>query len=321
LGVDGHQKNFDYFVGHIVRNPFESVDSKRRYNFDFRTYIPTDPPGVHVVKNMAHYEGLLLSIHFHTDHWSTVEGSAVMVAPGIALAATHVIEPLKPHLMASELRVLCVGLTSSGPRIWLVKHVTPVSNTDLTLLSLEYASAIPEDHRFVQAAVTTRLPKIGEPVMIVGIRASDQYVTMDEDKAFAVKDNKIEYGAEVRVGVGEVTEHRLDGYGSRLPGPLIEVACSTAGGLSGGPAFDKDGRVLGILAVSFDDPDGREPSHVSLLWPALAQPITPAFLPEGLPASIKLLEFEYCNIDHREFVSFSMIAGTDNIEVRYDDQT
>jgi S1-C subfamily serine protease len=50
--------------------------------------------------------------------------------------------------------------------------------------------------------------------------------------------------------------HHLGGRGAMVPNPVIEVACSTPGGLSGGPAFDKHGKVFGILSVSIDDPDG-----------------------------------------------------------------
>jgi hypothetical protein len=69
-----------------------------------------------------------------------------------------------------------------------------------------------------------------------------------------------------------------------VPGPAIEVACSTSGGLSGGPAFDKNGKVFGILSASINDPDGRGPSQISMIWPALAMTISPSFLEHHMPA-------------------------------------
>jgi Trypsin-like peptidase domain len=204
--------------------------------------FPNDPPGVYPVNNMAHYNGVFLSVHFVTDEWSTVEGSAVMVAPGVAFAAAHVVEPHMPLVMASKLRIQCVGYTPSGPRFWRVGQVRKVDRTDLVILSLKYASALPADGRFGQAAVSTRPPAIGEQVMVAGLQASDEHVPADESMSFTVKEGRIVYGANVRIGVGEVTQYFPNGRGAMPPGPAIEVACSTPGGLSGGPAFDRPGR-------------------------------------------------------------------------------
>jgi hypothetical protein len=260
---------------------------------------------------MAHYDGVVLSVHFTMDDWSTVEGSAVMIAPGIAVAAAHVIEP-KMHLS-----IFCVGYTPSGPRFWRVGGVKKVGNTDLVILLLIYASALPLDNRFVQAAITTRLPGIGEQVMVAGLRASDEFVPADEYITFSVRGGRIIYGANVRIGVGEVTQYFLDGRGSMPPGPAVEVACSTPGGLSGGPAFDQNGRVVGILSSSLDHADGRGPSIISLLWPALVAEISPTFLPEQFPANIRLLEFGPCVIDRRDVIRWSIDEKGDT-RIEYD---
>jgi len=37
--------------------------------------------------------------------------------------------------------------------------------------------------------------------------------------------------------------------------------------MSGGPAFDKNGKLIGILTSSFEAGDDLGPSYVSLLWP------------------------------------------------------
>jgi hypothetical protein len=296
------KENFNHFLGPVVSNPFEGLGPDTKIHIEQGVFVPNDPPGVYPIYNMAHYNGVLLSVHFATDTWSTVEGSAVMVAPGIAFAAAHVIEPLIPHIMASELGIHCTGLTPSGPRHWHVRHIAKVNGTDLMILSLDYASTVPSDGRFVQAVVTTRLPQIGELVMIAGFRASDENVPAEDGKYFPVKDGHLKYGANVRIGVGEVTQHHLNGRGSMPPGPAIEVACSTPGGLSGGPAFDQNGMLVGILSTSIDDPDERGPSQISLLWPALVQTITPAFLPHLYPGPIRLLDLDpkLCGIHRRD---------------------
>src|SRR5271166_788752 len=197
---DTHTENVDYFAGRLIANPFEGVDSSIPLQFEPATFTPNDPPGIYRIANMAHYRGLLLSVHFVTETWGTLEGSAVMVAPGIAITATHVIQDYKSLIVEKGLRTICIGYTPSGPQAWRVRHVTPVgtpdSGTDLTVLSLELASAIPPDRAFTQAVMTTQRPEIGEQIMVVGFRASNQHVPYDEYHAFDIVDGNIRYGSD-----------------------------------------------------------------------------------------------------------------------------
>ena len=55
-----------------------------------------------------------------------------------------------------------------------------------------------------------------------------------------------------------------------LPSPCIEVNMETLGGMSGGPVFNEEGRLIGILSSSFDG----GPSYVTLIWDALRLSIT-----------------------------------------------
>ena len=110
-----HKENFNHFLASVVSNPFEGLDPATQIQIERRVFVPNDPLGVYPIYNMAHYDGVLLSVHFATNTWSTVEGSAVMVAPGVAIASAHVIEPLIPHIMASELVIYCTGLTPHSP--------------------------------------------------------------------------------------------------------------------------------------------------------------------------------------------------------------
>jgi hypothetical protein len=299
------KKNFNHFLGPIVRDPFEGIGPDTAINIETGLFVPKDPPGVYQVHDMAHYDGMVLSVHSEGTTWNVVEGSAVMVAPGIALTATHVIDDdLVDLIMKRKLGMFCTGLTPSGPRVWRVRGGTKVDRTDITILSLAFASPFPSDGRFVQAAMTTRLPAIGELVMIAGFRSSNENVPAEEDIYFPVRDGQLTYGAGLRIGVGRVGEHYLDGHGSIPPGPAIRVECSTPGGMSGGPAFDQHGRVVGILSASYDHPDGFGPSYVSLAWPALVHTITPAFPPHLYAGPVRLLDLDpgLCGIDRRDVI-------------------
>ncbi len=93
--------------------------------------------------------------------------------------------------MADGLGIFCTGYTPLGPRHWRVRHITKANLTDLIILSLDYASPVPPDGRFVQAMVTARLPEIGELVMIAGFRASDEHVPVEEGMCFPVEDGHL----------------------------------------------------------------------------------------------------------------------------------
>jgi hypothetical protein len=313
--------NFDHFLGDVVNDPFAGIDPKTELRFQPGVFVPNDPPGVYPVFNLAHYNGILLSVHFWTDHWSRVEGSAVLIAPRIAITAAHVLDDHFANVIEGAKRMLCVGYTPDGPLIWRVPALVRVENTELMILCLDLASSLPASRTFHQAAITTRLPSVGETVMIAGFRASDENISWDEDQDFVVKDNHIEYGMDLRIGVGEVKQQFLTGRGSALPGPTIEVACSTPGGVIGGSAFDKNGRVFGVLSRSFDHEDGRGPSYVSMLVPALARQIVPTFRPASPVEPIRLIDCALCDIERRDAVRWSITEDGLSTRIEWDEWT
>jgi hypothetical protein len=316
--VKAYKDNVDHFFGELLPSRSHNIRRRKDVRILPRVYVPNDPPGVGTlrVENMAHYEGLLLGVLFLEKYKCGVFGSAVMVAPGIAVTATHIFDD-SLQLATGETRIVCAGLTSSGPRHWHVRYHHRVEQSDVTILGLEFASPFPADGQFVQAVLTNRLPAIGEHVMIAGLRAaSNEKVQGDENMWFPVIDNRIQWAGDVLVAVGEVTAHHLTGRDGNLPGPTIEVACSTPGGLSGGPAFDREGKLIGVLAASFDDPDGRGPSQVSLLRTALAieiQPFTRTerdFLTHTYPKIFRLLNRRECAIEYRHLIKVRRVKKT-----------
>jgi hypothetical protein len=147
---------------------------------------PNEPSGAYLIENMASFHGAVLSVHFFTKEWNTVEGSAVMVAPGIAFGAAHVFLPLKQYITTGKLQSFLAGYAASGPRYWDIVQIHPIENSDLLILTLKYIAKLPADRRFAQAMVTTRLPAIGERVLIAGIRASKEQVEADSNMVISI---------------------------------------------------------------------------------------------------------------------------------------
>jgi hypothetical protein len=306
------EENVNHFRGEMTPNALDKLDPNMTIKIEQGIFVPNDPPGSYIIQNMAKYNGVLLSVHYFTRDWNTVEGSAVLVAPGVAITTAHVMdEDLIALIMKGDLQAFCIGLTASGPRFWNIREICKVGQTDLLILSLSYSSPIPANQCFPHATITTRLPQIGEIVTIVGFRADGgvRFPNFDAiaNPYFPTHDeNHIEYGAKIMIGVGEVTQHHIQGRGAMARGPAIEVACATQGGMSGGPVFDKNGMLIGVLSAAVDHEDGAGHSQVSLVVPALVRTINPSFahLYNG-PIRLLNLNPELFHIDGRDAISFT----------------
>jgi len=232
-------------------------------------FSPHGASGTGEVENWDFFGSALLAVQFGTPEVSRVDGSAVLIGPGLALAARHVFDPVIDDLRASRLGALAFSIMPDGLMFWRLRQVF-YNDTDVVLLRLELASPVPTDG-LTCATLTTRTPAIGEPVMIAGARGEEVGTARDSPARLSV-----------RVGVGEVGEVHSSGRDRMLmPDPCLRVDCLTVGGMRGGPAFDKDGNVLGILSRSWSTNDDLGPSYVAFWWPVAAQMIETIW-PAGL---------------------------------------
>src|SRR5439155_12515597 len=113
---------------------------------------------------------------------------------------------------------------------------------------------------------TTRLPKIGEQVSMVGFTASDKGYPLNPAGGYTVP-------GHVRVSVGTITNQHHRGRDLTKPWPTVEVGSWASGTMSGGPVFDKHGLLVGIVSSCLVTDEKEGPSYVSLLWHALTTPI------------------------------------------------
>ena len=254
--------------------------------------------------------GVLLAIIFSDETTHRIEGSAVLVAPGVALCATHVLEPnvgdLNSPPRTIKKSILCIGPTTGEFQLWKVRKVTSVPNTDLTILGLELASSLPNGGTLYQATISTRLPKIGERLNIFGIRAAHEEFPRAAGKP-------PEFEMSVLACSGAVTERYENGRDSvMIPWPSVQVECPSWGGMSGGPVFDSTGRVLGLLSASFSSESNDGPSFISLLYPAIPIRFEGGW-PQSMhtaPSSLLDQERRMCDIDNRQ--AFKPVPGSDS---------
>lgn len=243
-----------------TEDPAKRAPIGEKLRLEWMNYFPLLKKGaVGLDEEWTHFSTSLLALSFVDGDHIRADGSAVLIGPGLALAARHVFDPVIEEIMAGALAPFAASVTNEGVVLWRLHQIIKGA-TDVALLRLDLASDFPaEGLRF--ATLTTRTPSRGEPVMIAGARG-EQPVEVGAP-----------LGLSVRIAVGEVGEVYATGRDSAiLPHPCVEVRCLTVGGMSGGPAFDKHGHLIGILSTSIGD-DENGPSNVSLWWPTAGDPI------------------------------------------------
>ena len=163
--------------------------------------------------------------------------------------------------------MMCIGVASTGAQAWHVKLITFVETTDTCILGLQFATGIPSTRTFYQASLTTRVPAIGEKLMMAGFRAARETFECHEDRP-------TDLWASLYMSSGVVTQQYLRRRDrGMISWPTLEVDCQTIGGMSGGPVFDSRGFLVGMVTSSFDRGPGEEatPTYTALLWPVFGK--------------------------------------------------
>ena len=255
------------------------------------------------LKTPGRLRGIVLSVHMTTEDSHRIQGCAVMVAPGVALCASHVFRDETGHMLSGKLKVLCVGTADHGNELWNIRNVTFVPNTDVCILSLSLIDGLPPDRTFRQASVTTRTPRLRERLFVIAFKAEE------EDCINWKPGQKIR--TNILVSAGEVTQHFPFGRGQMPPGACIEVDFASWSGMSGGPVFDEEGWLVGVLSSSLATSEDRRPSFVSLATSALACPFIGGWIDPGPGITRSLLSMSgtQCTIERPESITTSAENG------------
>ena len=154
-------------MGTITEDPLLTLRVGAEIAFSSELFTSNAPGGLNDIDNWEFFDGAVIGLLFGDPLSKHILGSGVMVAPGVALAAKHVVEPQMEAVMRGGRGFIRAAILSSGLMIWRPRHVTIVDSTDLALLTLECASPLPEVLR--NATISTR-PRVGERIFIAGVR-------------------------------------------------------------------------------------------------------------------------------------------------------
>jgi Trypsin-like peptidase domain len=264
------------------------------------------------VANWQVFEGMLLGVmSLDSKKQSTILGSAIMAAPGIALTATHIFTKDSDDLLVESQRgnlsIVCFGIASTGAQAWNIKQVTCIDGTDMAILGLEYASDMPPTRTFYQATLTTRAPEIGERLIMAGLRSACETFEQGRDRT-------TELAASLYLSSGVVTARCMERRDSvKLPWPTLVVDCPTLGGMSGGPVFDSRGFLVGMVTAAMVCEDEPSPTYTALLWKLFGQKFIggwPSTLVESEPKSfLDLHDRHLCEIERASAVQMSIEQG------------
>lgn len=248
------------------------------------------------VKNWEFFDGALLAVGFGRDGGRiAVQGTAVMVAPGLAVTAAHVVRELAPALARGELASLCVGIRQGDAcDLWRLQSVTMLeeADSDIAWLSLELCSEITDDWHFSTVAMTTRTPMVGEHLTIAGFRFEEGLTAGERD---ASPGRLIAASGEV-VAVHNGRDRLL------LPFPAIEIACGSHGAMSGGAVLDADGLLLGVISRGWDTDDNAGPTYAAWIPAALGMKVDVPWPPALYEPGLAILDLppDLCRVDGRE---------------------
>ncbi len=227
------------------------------------------------VAKWGFHNGIILSVYFRYKNHFSIMGSAVIVAPGVALSAKHIFFDDIDEIASNEISILCAGLTPLGLRLWGVKHIKTISSADLCVLELKLMSKVETNDSFFLPPISTSTPSVGDKLMIIGFVPDKTKYPINRNKrnsGFAAK-------GDLRASFGSVTEVFQRGRDQlMLPGPCIQIDCFAKSGVSGGGVFNHEGSLIGVLSSSFDE---EGPAFVSSIIPALTRQIF-----EGWPGQV-----------------------------------
>lgn len=239
----------------------------------------------------SEFGGTLLCLSFGNSPRQKILGSAVMVAPGIAVTATHVVADGIATAQPGERRLAGLAICHEKLNIWGTKQSVAIDGTDLSVLVTTLQSPLQHGQTFLHAAVSTRIPALGETVTIAGFRPS-----MSE---FESSPLRADLEGLVVVSTGLVSAQYPHGRDRHLiPWPCFEVNVDTLGAMSGGPVYDKHGDLVGVLCSGIDGGT----SYVSMIWPALTCEFEPQWPARFFPEKVSLVKMDknFCVIAGRE---------------------
>lgn len=207
------------------------------------------------------------------SYWAS--GTAVVVAPHLAITAKHVVEDHwtrnegpwpESGDVVGELSILAFQVPPDGDAcLWAVHRIWNSPHTDISFLKLVPASAPAASYRWRHLTINALPPAPGSQITAFGYHASTIAAGAPVDWRHEASNS---FGCVV-----EVHEERRDSVLRNYP--CFATDARFDGGMSGGPVFNEAGELCGLVCsgiAPFDESE-RHTSYVTTLWPILGTSI------------------------------------------------
>ena len=297
--------------GKYINEPDESVKIGDSISFTSIGFNFADQEeSLSWIRNWECFEGTLLAVSFSEEGKYKIEGSAVLIGPGIAISAKHLFEDKLNSLLEVKKSALFFAINADKLEIWTLKQIRFVEESDLCILGLAPKFEILPNQNLKHLAVSTRLPKLNENMTVCGFRAEDGEHAKDFNKTTLIQNPNM----NILMSSGTVSERYLHGRDTiMMPGPCLEILTATVGCMSGGPVFGEDGKLVGIISTSIES-QNMTPTFLSLLWPALAANFNYNWPNLITNNHARLIDNKSCDFDNRDCFKYNLITG--NTEFR-----
>jgi hypothetical protein len=219
-----------------------------------------------------------LSLVAEKDGIFLPSGTATVIAPFVAVTARHVVEDFWKYFETTEIRtgdrqttfhLRAFQVLDEGAQgaFWNVSRMWLSPHTDVAFLCLTPFSPEAGAHVWRSLHLNLLPPPIGSTISGFGYHSSSIIVVERTEQR-----TRIEWKDEPTTTMGEVLEiHEARRDAARLHFPCFRTNARFDGGMSGGPVFNQEGQLCGIICSSLP-PGGGSPEHtsyVTTLWPSM----------------------------------------------------
>ncbi|RJX28582.1 MAG: serine protease [Desulfarculus sp.] len=203
-------------------------------------------------------------------------GTAIVIGPFFAITAKHVFEDywgryhqklLDSGKFEGSFSVQAVQIVQGNQGLlWNVNRIWLSPFTDIAFIQLTPGSALAVQHKWRCPRINLLPPPPGSRIVGFGYHSSK--IKIEEDSETVT----VEWHDVPTTTVGQVIEiHETRRDERRLKFPCFRTNARFDGGMSGGPVFNDDGELCGLIcsSMSFPDDGGHHTSYATTLWPAM----------------------------------------------------
>jgi trypsin-like peptidase len=218
-----------------------------------------------------------------------VSGTAVVVAPFLAITAKHVVEDYMNRILGMDIykgtqnvssktveahmELVATQYRDKGQKvnIWRVENVYICLQTDIAFLHLTPSNKEAFDYKWTCCRINLNPPKIGDDIVGYGFHSSVSDMTKINGRT------ELSWHDQPATTHGKVTDYYpIQRDSSRINFPCFQTDARFDGGMSGGPIFNTSREIIGLICSSL--PATEEfPEHVSyvaLIWPTMITQIS-----------------------------------------------